>query len=202
MLMGYDMEELNDIPPINDFIDDLQDGTRLLSLLEVLTGKQYKRERGTMRVHQLNNVNKALQILEQNNVKLVNISSNDIVDGNPKLMLGLVWSIILHWQVQYHLKDLMAELQLTNLEKTLLAWCRQNTLSYSGVDVRNFTTCWSDGLAFNALLHHFRPDLFDYANIARRHPNARLDHAFRLAQEQFGIERLLDAEDVKHPSPR
>ena len=53
-----------------------------------------------MRVHHLNNVNKALQILEQNNVKLVNISSNDIVDGNPKLTLGLVWSIILHWQVR------------------------------------------------------------------------------------------------------
>lgn len=32
-------------------------------------------------------------------VKLVNISNNDIVDGNPKLTLGLVWSIILHWQV-------------------------------------------------------------------------------------------------------
>jgi len=29
----------------------------------------------------------------------VNISSNDIVDGSPKLILGLVWSIILHWQV-------------------------------------------------------------------------------------------------------
>jgi hypothetical protein len=34
-------------------------------------------------------------------VKLVNISSNDIVDGNPKLTLGLVWSIILHWQVNF-----------------------------------------------------------------------------------------------------
>jgi len=33
-------------------------------------------------------------------VKLVNISNNDIVDGNPKLTLGLVWSIILHWQVR------------------------------------------------------------------------------------------------------
>ena len=30
-------------------------------------------------------------------------------------------------QVHYHLKDLMSELQQTNLEKTLLAWCRQNT---------------------------------------------------------------------------
>ena len=33
-------------------------------------------------------------------IKLVNISSNDVVDGNPKLILGLVWAIILHWQVR------------------------------------------------------------------------------------------------------
>ncbi|KAJ8679612.1 hypothetical protein QAD02_015399, partial [Eretmocerus hayati] len=191
----------NQHDPITDLFLDLRDGNRLLSLLEVLTSNSYKRERGRMRVHHLNNVNKALQILEQNNVKLVNISSNDIVDGNPKLTLGLVWSIILHWQVHYHLKDLMTELQQTNLEKTLLAWCRQTVQSYEGVDIKNFTTSWSDGLAFNALLHRWRPHLFDFNVIARKHPNARLDHAFRLAQEQLGIERLLDPEDVNTSVP-
>ncbi|XP_011703310.1 PREDICTED: dystrophin-like isoform X10 [Wasmannia auropunctata] len=187
--------------PISDLFIDLRDGNRLLSLLEVLTSKTYKRERGRMRVHHLNNVNKALQILEQNNVKLVNISSNDIVDGNPKLTLGLVWSIILHWQVHYHLKDLMTELQQTNLEKTLLAWCRQNSQNYPGVDIKNFTTSWSDGLAFNAILHKWKSHLFDFNNIARKHPNARLDHAFRLAQEHLDIERLLDPEDVNTSVP-
>ncbi|XP_043280609.1 dystrophin, isoforms A/C/F/G/H isoform X2 [Venturia canescens] len=186
---------------ITDLFVDLRDGNRLLSLLEVLTSKFYKRERGRMRVHHLNNVNKALQILEQNNVKLVNISSNDIVDGNPKLTLGLVWSIILHWQVQYHLKDLMTELQQTNLEKTLLAWCRQNSQNYPGVDIKNFTTSWSDGLAFNAILHRWRPQLFDFNNIARKHPNARLENAFRLAHDHLSIERLLDPEDVNTSVP-
>lgn len=52
-----------------------------------------------MRVHHLNNVSKAMRILEEENVKLVNISSEYIVDGSPKLTLGLVWSIIIHWQV-------------------------------------------------------------------------------------------------------
>lgn len=32
-------------------------------------------------------------------VELVNIGAADIVDGNHKLILGLIWSIILHWQV-------------------------------------------------------------------------------------------------------
>jgi len=88
----------------------------------------------------------------------------------------------------------MSELQQTNLEKTLLAWCRQNTQNYPGVDIKNFSTSWSDGLAFNALIHRFHSDLFDFAALSQRHPSARLDHAFQLAQERHGIERLLDPE--------
>ncbi|KAK0089618.1 hypothetical protein PV325_006328 [Microctonus aethiopoides] len=187
--------------PISDLFIDLRDGNKLLTLLEVLESKTHKRERGRMRVHYLNNVNKALQILEQNNVKLVNISSNDIVDGNPKLTLGLVWSIILHYQVHNHLKDLMSELQQTNLERTLLAWCRLNSQNYPGVDIKNFTTSWSDGLAFNALLHKWKPHLFNFNDIARKHPNARLDFAFRLAHDELNIERLLDPEDVNTSIP-
>ncbi|CAL4088021.1 unnamed protein product, partial [Meganyctiphanes norvegica] len=188
-------------PPVTDLFYDLRDGTRLLQLLEVLTEKSYKREKGRMRVHHLNNVSRALGILEEHKVKLINISNEHIVDGSAKLTLGLVWAIILHWQVQGILKDVMADLQQTNLEKTLLAWCRQTTKGYHGVDIRNFTTSWSDGLAFNAILHSHRQQLFDYVTIARKHPYARLENAFRLANEHFGIERLLDPEDVNSQVP-
>ncbi|KAF4520357.1 hypothetical protein B566_EDAN009880, partial [Ephemera danica] len=57
-----------DSSPVTDLFLDLRDGTRLLTLLEVLTSREYRREKGRMRVHHLNNVNKALQILEHNNV--------------------------------------------------------------------------------------------------------------------------------------
>ncbi|MEQ2291012.1 hypothetical protein AMECASPLE_009060, partial [Ameca splendens] len=86
-------------PPVEDLFSDLCDGRRLLELLEGLIGHELVRlERGTTRVHSLNNVNRALQILQKNNVDLVNIGAADIVDGNHKLILGLIWSIILHWQ--------------------------------------------------------------------------------------------------------
>lgn len=110
--------------------------------------------------------------------------------------LGLVWSIILHWQVHYHLKELMSELQHTNLEKTLLAWCRTHTANYSGVSVRNFTSSWADGLAFNALLHRWRPQLFDYTTIVGKSPAARLEHAFNIAHTHLGIDKLLDPEGL------
>jgi len=41
-------------------------------------------------------------------IKLVNIRAEDIVDGNPKLILGLIWTIILHFQVcePYHFTNI------------------------------------------------------------------------------------------------
>lgn len=188
-------------PLIKDLFEDLRDGTSLLSLLEILCHKDLPREKGRLKLHHLNNVGRALKVLEENNVKLVNISTNDIVDGNPKLTLGLVWSIILHWQVHGILKSVAHESQQTNLEKTLLAWCRDVTKGYSGVDIRNFTTSWSDGLAFNAVIHRFRPHIFEYESLLRKDANLRLEHAFNCAHKYLGIEKLLDPEDVNNSRP-
>ncbi|XP_012590479.1 PREDICTED: utrophin [Condylura cristata] len=183
-------------PPISDMFTDLKDGRKLLDLLEGLTGTSLPKERGSTRVHALNNVNRVLQVLHQNNVDLVNIGGTDIVDGNPKLTLGLLWSIILHWQVKDVMKDIMSDLQQTNSEKILLSWVRQSTRPYSQVNVLNFTTSWTDGLAFNALLHRHKPDLFSWDRVVEMSPIERLEHAFNKAQTYLGIEKLLDPEDV------
>ncbi|NXP41379.1 DMD protein, partial [Leiothrix lutea] len=89
----------------------------------------------------------------------------------------------------------MAGLQQTNSEMILLSWVRQSTRNYPQVNVTNFTTSWSDGLAFNALLHSHRPDLFDWNVVAsQQSPVQRLDHAFNIARQHLGIEKLLDPE--------
>ncbi|XP_077199076.1 dystrophin isoform X9 [Paroedura picta] len=188
--------------PIEDLFNDFCDGRRLLELLEGLTGQKLAKEKGSTRVHALNNVNKALQVLQKNNVDLVNIGSTDIVDGNHKLTLGLIWSIILHWQVKNVMKNIMAGLQQTNSEKILLSWVRQSTQNYPQVNVINFTNSWSDGLAFNALIHSHRPDLFDWDNVVcQQSAIQRLDHAFNIAKRHLGIEKLLDPEDVATAYP-
>ncbi|XP_070800301.1 dystrophin isoform X1 [Pituophis catenifer annectens] len=190
------------IHPIEDLFKDLQDGRKLLELLEGLTGQKLGKEKGSTRVHALNNVNKALQILQKNNVDLVNIGSIDIVDGNHKLTLGLVWSIILHWQVKNVMKSIMAGLQQTNSEKILLSWVRQSTQNYPQVNVFNFTNSWSDGLAVNALIHSHRPDLFNWDDVVYQQSAVqRLDHAFNIAKQHLGIEKLLDPEDVATTYP-
>lgn len=55
-----------------------------------------------MRIHSLENVDKALQFLKEQRVHLENVGSHDIVDGNHRLTLGLVWTIILRFQVIPH----------------------------------------------------------------------------------------------------
>ncbi|XP_060789419.1 EH domain-binding protein 1 isoform X5 [Neoarius graeffei] len=52
-----------------------------------------------------------------------------------------------------------------NASQSLLVWCREVTKNYRGVKITNFTTSWRNGLAFCALLHHFRPDLIDYKSL-------------------------------------
>lgn len=60
---------------------------------------QPKPTKGRMRIHCLENVDKALQFLKEQRVHLENMGSHDIVDGNHRLILGLIWTIILRFQV-------------------------------------------------------------------------------------------------------
>ncbi|XP_024081429.1 nesprin-1 [Cimex lectularius] len=89
-------------PPIyiNDLIEDLKDGTKLLALLEVLSGEKLKTEksRNLKRPHFLSNADTALKFLESKRIKLVNINATDLVDGRPPVVLGLIWTIILYFQ--------------------------------------------------------------------------------------------------------
>lgn len=60
-------------------------------------------ERGRVlrRPHFLSNANTALQFLASKRIKLVNINPADLVDGRPPVVLGLIWTIILYFQVSF-----------------------------------------------------------------------------------------------------
>ncbi|CAF4193179.1 unnamed protein product [Rotaria sp. Silwood2] len=186
---------------VTDLFQDLRDGIVLLRLLEVLTGNEYKRENGKMRVHHIGNVNKVIAVLNEHGIKLLSISSNDIVDGNPKLTLALIWSIIQYWQGKDVIQSAVPDSRQTNIEKFLLSWCQQQTKGYKGVEINDFTRSWQDGLAFNALIHKFRPDLFDYDDLLQNASARNLEHAFSVAKNVFKIDRYLDVEDILSDYP-
>jgi hypothetical protein len=94
---------------VEDLYKDFSDGTKLIALLECLSNEKLPKPNpnAKLRIHKLENVSKALSFLHANQVKLENISADNIVDGNPTLVLGLVWTMILRFQV--------AEIQLEGL---------------------------------------------------------------------------------------
>uniref|UniRef100_A0A8C8VJ37 Dystonin n=1 Tax=Pelusios castaneus TaxID=367368 RepID=A0A8C8VJ37_9SAUR len=156
------------------------------------------REKGRMRFHRLQNVQIALDYLKKRQVKLVNIRNDDITDGNPKLTLGLIWTIILHFQISdIHVTG---ESEDMSAKERLLLWTQQTTEGYATIRCENFTTCWRDGKLFNAIIHKYRPDLVDMSTVAVQSNLANLEHAFYVA-EKLGVTRLLDPEDVDVSSP-
>ncbi|XP_036402094.1 LOW QUALITY PROTEIN: dystonin [Megalops cyprinoides] len=183
---------------VNDLYEDLRDGHNLISLLEVLSGETLPREKGRMRFHRLQNVQIALDYLKRRQVKLVNIRNDDITDGNPKLTLGLIWTIILHFQISdIHVTG---ESEDMTAKERLLLWSQQMTEGYAGVRCDNFTTSWRDGRLFNAIIHKYRPDLVDMSRVSTQSSRSNLEQAFSVA-EQLGVARLLDPEDVDVQSP-
>ncbi|XP_073781847.1 plectin isoform X48 [Danio rerio] len=184
---------------VNDLYEDLRDGHNLISLLEVLSGETLPRERGRMRFHKLQNVQIALDFLRHRQVKLVNIRNDDIADGNPKLTLGLIWTIILHFQIS----DIQVNGQSDDMsaKEKLLFWSQRMVDGYHGIRCDNFTTSWRDGKLFNAIIHKHEPRLIDMPKVYRQTNMENLEQAFTVAEKELGVTRLLDPEDVDVPHP-
>ncbi|XP_072315969.1 alpha-actinin-4 isoform X2 [Eucyclogobius newberryi] len=176
---------------IENIEEDFRDGLKLMLLLEVISGERLaKPERGKMRVHFVSNVNKALDFIASKGVKLVSIGAEEIVDGNAKMTLGMIWTIILRFAIQ----DISVE--ETSAKEGLLLWCQRKTAPYKNVNVQNFHISWKDGLAFNALIHRHRPELIDYDKLRKDDPLTNLNNAFDVAEKYLDIPKMLDAEDI------
>ncbi|XP_045913971.1 plectin a isoform X1 [Micropterus dolomieu] len=152
-----------------------------------------------MRFHKLQNVQIALDFLKHRQVKLVNIRNDDIADGNPKLTLGLIWTIILHFQIS----DIQVNGQSDDMtaKEKLLLWSQRMVEGYQGLRCDNFTTSWRDGKLFNAIIHKHRPTLIDMSQVYRQSNQENLEQAFSVAERDLGVTRLLDPEDVDVPHP-
>uniref|UniRef100_A0A8C6XJ71 Plectin n=1 Tax=Naja naja TaxID=35670 RepID=A0A8C6XJ71_NAJNA len=184
---------------VNDLYEDLRDGHNLISLLEVLSGDTLPREKGRMRFHKLQNVQIALDYLKHRQVKLVNIRNDDIADGNPKLTLGLIWTIILHFQIS----DIQVTGQSEDMtaKEKLLLWSQRMVEGYQGLRCDNFTSSWRDGRLFNAVIHRHKPMLIDMNKVYHQSNVENLEQAFSVAEHDLGVTRLLDPEDVDVPQP-
>ncbi|KAE8293044.1 Filamin-A [Larimichthys crocea] len=189
---------------IGNLQTDLSDGLRLIGLLEVLSQKKMFRkynQRPTFRQMQLENVSVALEFLDKENIKLVSIDSKAIVDGNLKLILGLIWTLILHYSISMPMWDEEEEAD-DGKQKTpkqrLLGWI-QNKLPE--LPITNFHRDWQTGRALGALVDSCAPGLcpdWDQWDQTKPVDNAR--EAMQQADDWLGIPQVITPEEIVDPN--
>jgi len=176
---------------IDDIETDLADGVLLINLLEIISDKtigKYNKQ-PKIRTHKLENNMFALDFLKREGIKLVNIANEDIVDCKLKLILGLIWTIILRYQIN------IAEGKSARSE--LLEWVRSKIPEYN---IQNFAKDWNDGKAVCALGNALVPGLCP--NHRELDPHNALSNAnlgMDNAEREMEIPKVLDPYDMISP---
>lgn len=146
---------------VEDILADLGDGITFVNLIEALTQKSvgpYSKEsrlssgsettKGRQNVlNARRNIDLALDVLtKQEGMKLGTVGSVDLVNGEEKIILGLVWQLILKYHISAGASD-------TSAKKELLAWINSKIGKDSPykLEIKNFKADWADGKALLAL---------------------------------------------------
>ncbi|XP_027139906.1 filamin-C isoform X9 [Larimichthys crocea] len=188
---------------IVDLQKDLSDGLKLIGLLEVLSQKKMYRKyhsRPNFRQMKLENVSVALEFLEREHIKLVSIDSKAIVDGNLKLILGLIWTLILHYSISMPMwedEDDEDAKKLTPKQR-LLGWI-QNKVPQ--LPITNFHRDWRDGKALGALVDNCAPGLCpDWETWDPSQPVENAREAMQQADDWLGVPQVIAPEEIVDPN--
>eukprot|EP01090_Pellita_catalonica_P007681 TRINITY_DN1827_c0_g1_i1.p1 TRINITY_DN1827_c0_g1~~TRINITY_DN1827_c0_g1_i1.p1 ORF type:complete len:531 (-),score=190.42 TRINITY_DN1827_c0_g1_i1:39-1631(-) len=186
---------------IVNLFDDFKDGVAFVHLAEALTKKKVHRKfHATPKsdIHRLENITIAIEHFEKDNMKL-GLSSQDVLEGHTKSVLGTVWRLILLYGIaahQDHDDDLSQGKKSRAAKKKLLDWLKAQTTGYDGVSIEDFDKSWYNGLGFCALLHKYDSSLVDFESLSAENAKENLEKAFQIAEEKLGIPQLMDADDI------
>uniref|UniRef100_A0A8C3NHW6 Uncharacterized protein n=1 Tax=Geospiza parvula TaxID=87175 RepID=A0A8C3NHW6_GEOPR len=188
---------------IVDLQRDLSDGLRLIALLEVLSQKKMGRKhhpRPNFRQMKLENVSVALEFLEREHIKLVSIDSKAIVDGNLKLILGLIWTLILHYSISMPMweEEEDDEGRHQTPKQRLLGWIQHKVPQ---LPITNFNRDWRDGKALGALVDNCAPGLCpDWEKWDPNKPVQNAREAMQQADDWLGVPQVIAPEEIVDPN--
>jgi filamin len=179
---------------IEDLGRDLSDGLLLINLLEIISSKQIPNynKKPKIRAQKLENTGACLQFLKNEGIKLVAIGPEDITDMNLKLILGLIWTIILRYQIA------RISGASGSAKNDLLEWVRKKIPE---CDVTNFTGSWQDGRAVCHLTEALKPGAFtgEHGPLNNLVGRPNLENATKgeeAAEKELGIPQILAPEDM------
>uniref|UniRef100_A0A8C9TIM2 Filamin C n=1 Tax=Scleropages formosus TaxID=113540 RepID=A0A8C9TIM2_SCLFO len=187
---------------VTDLQKDFGDGLKLIALLEVLSQKKMHRKhnpRPNFRQMKLENVSVALEFLDREHIKLVSIDSKAIVDGNLKLILGLIWTLILHYSISMPMWEDEDDEEAKKLtpKQRLLGWI-QNKVPQ--LPINNFNRDWRDGKALGALVDNCAPGLCpDWEEWDPKQPVDNATEAMKQADDWLGVPQVIAPEEIVDP---
>ncbi|XP_043250796.1 filamin-A isoform X1 [Colletes gigas] len=187
---------------IGDLECDLSDGLRLINLIEVLAQKKLPKhnQRPTFRSQKLENVSVALKFLDDEGIRIVNIDSSDIVDSKLKLILGLIWTLILHYSITMPMWEEESEEPGKHVtpKQRLMGWIQSKL---PDLPISNFTSDWNDGRAVGALVDAVAPGLCpDWQNWNPNNAVRNASQAMGLADDWLNISQLITPDEMVNPN--
>uniref|UniRef100_A0A915Q2T4 Calponin-homology (CH) domain-containing protein n=1 Tax=Setaria digitata TaxID=48799 RepID=A0A915Q2T4_9BILA len=191
---------------VTDLETDFEEGLKLIRLVEVLSGRSLGRysRKVTFRHQKLENISLALKFLEnEEHIKIVNIDSSAIADRNLKLILGLVWTLILHYSISKQIWDDQtggtAKIGDVSPKAKLMTWLKGKLPA--GLPFTNFTSDWNDGILLGALVDSCAPDLgVDWRNWLPSQALHSTCTAMHLAKDHLSIAPLIAPEELISPA--
>jgi len=178
---------------MSDFKTGFKSGLLLVNLMEIISGKSLGRcnLHPKIYVQKTENVGIAIKFIQDEGIKLVNIGAEDIVDGNMRLILGLMWTLILRYEVKGGGDGTDGD-----AISDLLEWVRSKIPEY---DVKGFTKDWNDGRALCGLVNALRPGSFpNHMDMNPDHKKGNCGKGISAAQRFLNIDPLLLPEEMAH----
>jgi hypothetical protein len=146
-----------------------------------------------MRIHQTENISVILNFLTKDEgFTFTNIGASNIVDGDKKLILGLIGQLIEWYQIEE--KQVGGEvMSKAEVKNELLEWVKGMLPEYN---VQNFTSSWQSGKEICALVEAVMPGQLDVPNCFSDDPVLDAFLGINAATENMDIPPLVDASDM------
>jgi filamin len=221
ILSKYHQRNNSEFIEMNDLRTGLQNGINLVYMMRELTRLPIPViQNATLKIQYIQNVNYALSSYQQfhdekiPDIKLVNINAEAIVDGNLKLILGMIWTMIHRFQLSQYSESgsNIRTNQQNGYDVELLNWVNTELSASDHAPVGNFTTDFQDGTVLFSLA-----DIFAYAfnldhNLLKQYLSStntmnndavnlqRVKNALQISHDLFSVPYLMSAEDIAyHP---
>jgi len=216
---GYD--------PILDLRNDLRNGLVLAKLLQIITAETPTGivAKPKLKIQMIENANAVLRFMKQKRVHLVNISAEDIVDGNTKYLLAMCWALARKYQVrlglekakEVHMVD--EEEEHNEIQEVEHEENNQETVTdednqiklmlltfvqeISGVAVNDFRESFKDGMVISKfienLIRMMKKVSIDLTDEDTSKPNSlKISNALQAAYENLKIPSLVDPIDMSN----